>query len=69
MDRLHREAARNQLSGEPLQKLRMRRLVTSDSEIVLRLDKAETKKTLPPPVDGHAMRERVLRVDEPARQI
>ena len=69
MDRLHREGARHELSSEPLQKIRMRRFGAPDSEVVLRLDETEAKKTLPPPVDGHAMHERILRMYEPAREV
>ena len=52
MDRLHGEGARDELSGQPLEKIRMRRLSAPDPEVVLRLDEAEAKKPLPPAVDG-----------------
>ena len=66
---LHAPTAIPKLGGQPIEQLRVRRRGALCTEIVLRLDDAETEKLLPVAIDRHARRERIAAIDEPTRQI
>ena len=56
-------------AGEPVEQFRVRRLVAGEAEVVRRAHEALAEVVLPDAVHPHAGRQRVLRVDDPLRQL
>src|SRR5262245_18850197 len=62
----HRPAVLNELAGEPVEQLRMRRGIDARAKIVGGADQTPAEVVLPQPVDQDARRQRVLGPTQPA---
>ena len=67
-ERLLAPALRDELGGQPVEQLRMRRRRALRAEVLARLDEPASEDLLPEPIDGDARDERVALVDQPARE-
>ena len=61
MDRLEAPALGDQLGGEPVEQLGVRRPAAVEAEVARRLDQARAEVGLPEPVDDHAGEQRIAR--------
>ena len=57
---------RDELARQPVEQLRMRRLLALLAEVVERRHDAAAKELMPDAIDRHASRQRIGRIDEPA---